>query len=300
LSPKASAAKAKKCKKAKTQVHYYKDTELEPLRREQVSQSIGIRAWVRSLRMPNLLLVVWLFVFGAEQTGELWLCLAIIAGMLGGNWHNDWCDKQADAINRPGTNPLHDKTGRVAFLLILSPWIFTLAVAVVWWQLLPAKLLPLMLALTFAYNKKLQHIPLVGNLSIALLIALTVGMALRPDLNQRTDYYLFINLAFWTNLAREWIKTIQDRKGDKLHKRNSGAIFTDQQLKIGACFCLVFALIPSLAMDFFEYSLKSLWLAGVWLGALGTFLSVWKLSAKHCSMTLKAYMAYGLMGILLF
>ncbi len=281
------------------QVHYNKDTEFGPSGEEQVSSSIGIWAWFRSLRMPNLLLVVLLFVFGAEQAGALELCLAVLSGMLGGNWHNDWCDKQADAINRPGTNPLQNKKGRVAFLLILSPWIFTLALSLVWWQLLPAKLLPVMLALTFAYNKKLQHIPLIGNLSIALLIALTVWMALRPDLNQRTDYFLFIHLAFWATLAREWIKTIQDRMGDMLFKRNTGALLTDQQLRLSASAALAIALVPSFGLESMEKEPASFWLWGVWLGALLSVVALWKLSAKQSSLVLKVYMLYGLLGILL-
>ena len=280
-------------------MHYHKDTEFGPSGEEQVSSSIGIWAWFRSLRMPNLLMVVLLFVFGAEQAGAQGLCLAVLLGMMGGNWHNDWCDKQADAINRPGTNPLLNKTGRVAFLLILSPWIGTMVLSLVWWQFLPAKLLPVMLALTFAYNKKLQHIPLLGNLSIAVLIALTVWMALRPDLNQRTDYFLFINLAFWTTLAREWIKTIQDRKGDMLFKRNTGALLTDLQLRIAASAALVIALAPSYGFESMENAPANFWLWGVWLGAFLSVVALWKLSAKQSALVLKVYMLYGLMGILL-
>src|SRR5690606_34055443 len=80
-----------------------------------------MRAWLHSLRLPNLLMV-WIFVLitgvGGFQIGhpvsaELFLLgLACTFFLMAGNWWNDLLDAGISEKNRPGTNPFSYSNSR--------------------------------------------------------------------------------------------------------------------------------------------------------------------------------------------
>jgi geranylgeranylglycerol-phosphate geranylgeranyltransferase len=166
---------------------------------------------------------------------------ALVCG--GGNVYNDLCDAEADRVNRPGTNAVGLAISRrqawiFYALLTFSGMVLGLALSWVhrdsqsgaqsglavhsaWVGLLPM----ISALLLWAYSRRLQHMPLAGNLSVAVLIALAVlfpawsaPLWLQPaDWQEGSgrDVLAFALLAAFATWTREWIKDLQDRDGDR-------------------------------------------------------------------------------------
>lgn len=182
-------------------------------------------AIVRLLRPLNVVMIVvgvllgGVLSGGAEAvqgtTGARLLRAALAAALIGGagNVSNDVFDLEADRINRPG-RPL--PRGQVGPLLAKQ----LAALGMAGGLALAATLSGLHLALALGavgglliYNVKLQHVPLAGNLMIALLVALALlyGGATAGPLAPALIGSVF---AFLTTLAREIIKDLDDAEGD--------------------------------------------------------------------------------------
>jgi len=170
---------------------------------------------------PLPLLATEATAFGLLLASTLLICA-------GGNMINDLLDREADAINKPGANPV----GRE--LPLRLTWIvyglMTLAGAAIGLNLGLTRQLGWVSALPgaaalvlWAYSRSLQHWPLAGNLAVALLVSLTVllpALYFSPqDSLSRTitgvtlGYFaLLAGLSTWT---REWVKDLEDRPGDQ-------------------------------------------------------------------------------------
>jgi len=74
--------------------------------------------------------------------------------------------------------------------------------------------------LLYYYSKKLKGIPLIGNISVSILIAISILIIALFDVPLQNNFFIFktiyllIGFAFFLNLVREIIKDIEDIKGD--------------------------------------------------------------------------------------
>ncbi len=176
-----------------------------------------------SLARPLNALITFLGVFaagyiaGAKADDYPILLLAAFAAALissSGNCINDIFDVEIDKVNKPSR--------AVAAGLITENEASTYSTGLAGSGLMMSAFcgaLPFIIALvtillSYAYNASLKRIPLVGNLTIAIMTALVFvyGAAVlsRPE-------YGFIPAAFalLTNFAREILKDIEDMEGDE-------------------------------------------------------------------------------------
>ena len=181
-----------------------------------------ILAWLELFRTPNALVAaagVWLGWISLrplrpDMSLAWWGGLSMFLLVAAGNADNDVQDLPADRINRPN-RPM--PSGRlsprsVRWIAIL---LYVLAI------LLAGILTPMHGALTASmaflliiYNRRLKGMPLLGNLAVALLCALAIYFPEFPlPLKNTLPAFLF---AFLATLAREIVKDIEDREGDKV------------------------------------------------------------------------------------
>ena len=136
-----------------------------------------------------------------------------------GNVVNDIVDIDVDLINQPKrVLPAGDISKSAATKLAIALTIVALAVALaINWRVLTAVFLAI--ALLALYNFKAKKIPILGNLIIALLGALTFltgGLAIDVSLTFALPGPLVPALfAFFFHLAREILKDVEDIEGDR-------------------------------------------------------------------------------------
>lgn len=202
---------------------------------------------LRLIRLANCLLAsvgVWI---GAYLTwlapsyygptlagiGAFFVCAA-------GNVLNDYLDVEADRINRPDRVLVRGALSRkTALRLVIAFNLIALITAMaVSWSLTGIALLTI--ALLVAYNFRLKKVPVLGNMTVALLAGMTFvtgGFAVAPDFAFRFPGPLVGTIfAFLFHLVREIIKDVQDTDGDRKAGWNSLA------LKVGARRSLTLAL----------------------------------------------------------
>jgi 4-hydroxybenzoate polyprenyltransferase len=104
--------------------------------------------------------------------------------------------------------------------------------------------------LLYFYSKKLKSKPLIGNITVSFLVALSIVILYFFDLNfaiqneaQQLVIYVILLLscfAFFLNLVREIVKDIEDIKGDYNMKMNTLPILlgVSRTKKIAAFLCL--------------------------------------------------------------
>jgi 4-hydroxybenzoate polyprenyltransferase len=168
---------------------------------------------------------------------SLGLLLSTLLVCAGGNLINDILDREADARNKPGRNPV----GR-ELPLSVARWLYAgltlgggglglvlgLSLQLGWVSGLPAAA-ALLLAL---YSRYWQHWPFAGNLTVALLVALSVLLPMCffvPDGHWTAApagltlvyFALLAALSTWT---REWVKDLEDQPGDALAGARTAAL----------------------------------------------------------------------------
>lgn len=258
----------------------------------------AIAAWSRLLRPGNLLLIaltppaLWASlvrplptepVLTLGQIAAVGLAVALVAGA--GNVVNDIADRTIDALNeRP--NPLNG--GLPVALAWVTYLLFNLGAAGLTWQLavdldrLPyAALLPLAVIGLLAYAFALKCVAWVGNLVVAAfcagvpaIVAVAEPAVLREAgslLSQ--SLFAYTGFAFFGTWARELVKDLQDREGDRAAGCHSLAVRWPErrvQTLVGL------ALFGALAIAAW---LATSWaLAAEWAGAL-TWSALWALLA---------------------
>lgn len=226
------------------------EAEHQPQPRQPLlSFAQALRAWMRLVRLPNLLILTlalalpyWAVLRPViEQSGKepvlnvfrfAVLSLAVVLTAAAGYALNDYCDRAIDALNRPGrvvvgrwlsperVRRFHRMLWPLALLLglLLGLWLGNGLVAAVF---AGATLL------LFLYARWLKCTPLVGNVAVSLLcgvVPLLPLMAERPYVEALTTsdagrmallwpglYGLF---AFLSNFWREQVKDLEDVAGD--------------------------------------------------------------------------------------
>ncbi|MBL7755320.1 MAG: geranylgeranylglycerol-phosphate geranylgeranyltransferase [Chitinophagaceae bacterium] len=197
------------------------------------------------IRLPNLLFIaltqvmVYFFIVkptvlhtGANQHLDFWpFCLLVFSTVCiaaAGYMINDYFDIGIDAINKPHRVTIEKVFKRRSIIIahiLLNIWALLLAVwaalqcgsiRFIWIQILSILLLTV-------YSSTFKRKLIIGNLSIAVLTALTVLSigVYEPGFKSfhPTEYHVkllwvYIVFAFLITLIREMVKDIEDVKGD--------------------------------------------------------------------------------------
>lgn len=154
---------------------------------------------------------------------------------------NDFYDIESDRINKPRkwllgkeVHLLHAKF--LTFLTIITGAALSLAVA---WDIRAIHLwvlYPTVLFMLWSYSRYLKGTPIAGNLLIAALCALVIGIlwfaerrgfaqlaSLDPQLagNIANSLVFYLGFAFFANLFREVVKDCEDVPGDAFYHQNT-------------------------------------------------------------------------------
>ena len=198
--------------------------------------------WVALVRPLNLLLIsvtplaIWvslilpLYTEAALTARQVWwlgVAVALVAG--GGNVVNDIADRTIDELNGRSNPLLRGVTVGEAWgiytALTLGAAALSLKLATEVGWLAGLLLLPLTVGLLLAYAFALKCVPVVGNLVVAGLCAavpalvLLVEPALLAALPAEVNAHAMLAytvFAFAGTMARETVKDLQDRDGDRL------------------------------------------------------------------------------------
>ena len=201
-----------------------------------------VLGWIALLRPFNLLLIsltplaIWASlvkplygeaVLTARQAFLLGVAIALVAA--GGNVVNDIADRTIDELNGRRNPLLSGVTSGEAWvlyaLLTLGAGALSLKLATEVGWLAGLVLLPLTAGALLAYAFALKCRPVVGNLIVALLCAgvpavlLTVEPSVLAGLPSETNAHVllaYIVFAFAGTMARETVKDLEDRDGDRL------------------------------------------------------------------------------------
>ena len=186
-----------------------------------------MKAFLHLIRFPNLVLIVLSQALAQAcllSPGISWekvlepsfglLTLSTVFIAAAGYIINDYYDVKIDAINKPDRLVVGTVIRRRPAMfahLVLS----FLGIAIGFWLYLPIGLINTgAVFLLWGYSARLKKLPLIGNITIALLSAtmLLVVAVYEDRLNRITlGYALF---AFLISLIREVIKDMEDMKGD--------------------------------------------------------------------------------------
>ncbi len=192
-----------------------------------------LRDWIALLRPLNVVMfLLGVFLGGLLDGGpstllspSLWIA-ALSATLIGSaaNALNDYFDRETDRINHPErplpSGALHPSValglGIAGFAggLLLAAFLSLPHIAI-------ATIATLVLIL---YNRWLKHLPLVGNLIVALTVATTLlyGALVTGSSARACTAAIF---AFLVMLARELIKDVEDLPGDlQAHARTLPAV----------------------------------------------------------------------------
>lgn len=212
-----------------------------------------IKAFFKLIRWQNLLIIAVSMIFiryfvilpglrlqpagGMDIFYFILLVSATLFTAVGGYLLNDITDKDVDEYNKPGKNQVgkhfSEKTVQKLY------WIFTAAgiIAGSWLSIALhhanySLIFILTAGLLWFYAKRYQCQPLVGNIVVAFLSALSFGLvwlyefvyvySYTSHLDAFKEYFVFTNkmvaiymgFAFLASLAREIVKDLEDYKGD--------------------------------------------------------------------------------------
>ena len=191
-----------------------------------------MNAYLEILRFGNAVMAaiaVILMMFVAHYYGlPIILCALIVFLATGaGNTINDVFDVKIDAVNKPH-RPIPSGRISVENARIYSYVLFAIAIILgfvvsymvnsVW----PSVIVILACVLMYFYARNLKAMPLIGNISVAVLTGLCFVIA--GDIISAASgsiYYLHVSIilglfATFMTLAREIVKDMEDIEGDKL------------------------------------------------------------------------------------
>lgn len=198
------------------------------LSRKLRARQLYVLGFLRLIRLPNLLIIVLtqylvrIFLVGPATDWQpavldfrfFLVVLSTVMVAAAGYIINDYYDIKIDTINKPR---------RVVVGRILKRRIAMGAhTALNWTGVLLASFASLWLGLiTFlaafllwVYSNRLKQLPLVGNLTIALLTAISLLVVLMYHPRNEMLVYIYAVFAFFISLIREIIKDMEDVRGD--------------------------------------------------------------------------------------
>lgn len=253
----------------------------------------------------------WMTWFVPVYFGPVIAACAAFLICAAGNVANDLIDIEADRINHPervlvrgGLTPAFARNLTIGLNLIA----LILAAALSFWMLAVAAAT---IALLLAYNLYLKKLAVAGNLTVALLAAMTFitgGLAVDPDLAFRLPGPLIPAVfAFFFHLVREIVKDAQDVEGD----RQAGGKTLPQLIGVSASLLTALILFVVLTIltcipvfyGWFGNTYKIIAVYAVDLPLLALLIFVWgnpsRLMLALSSAFLKLGMVLGLVALVL-
>jgi 4-hydroxybenzoate polyprenyltransferase len=239
------------------------------------------------------------FEMGLSEWEFLLLLSATLFITAGGYLINDFFDMDADRINKPGKNLVGGKWS-VATVQVLY-WVFTLlgvglGVLLSWviGKLTYSLVFVFAAGLLWFYSERYKCMPIIGNLVVAFLSALSFGLvwlfyffALSRDAIAFTDVQsnfelvnvfilIYMGFAFVTSLLREIVKDIEDSSGDERYGCNTFVVaFGQTKAKVLAAFIAFLGLVATIFTQLFFFDIKFMMMLGYFvLIDLGFLLSV--------------------------
>lgn len=262
----------------------------------------------------------------------LLLVIATVFISVGGYLINDFFDMNVDEVNKPGKN----QVGRFfpVFTVQVMYWAFTIlgVLAGIWlsWRLnqLNYSLLFVFCAgLLWFYSERYQFMPIVGNLVIAFLSALSFGIVwLFQFFALATNSQFFVSVqasfplvnhlvliymafAFLTSFLREIIKDIEDIKGDnRFGCKTFAVVFGEKKAKVLALTIAFIGLAGLVWVQILFFNFQFWLLFGYFFVVDALFLVIILLLKKakevsdygRLSMLIKILMLLGVFSMLLF
>jgi geranylgeranylglycerol-phosphate geranylgeranyltransferase len=271
--------------------------------------------WLTVMRPLNMLLAFCSVLLGAYLASvftawEWWSVLAasVAAALIlaAGNTFNDIIDQKSDSINHPNRPLVRgnlSRTGAWVIVVVCTSAGLILASQVSAVAFIVAATVCLLLV---TYSLYLKSVPFFGNLSVAIMAALTFpfgGIALGSI--RGTEYPGIFALLF--HLGREIVKDLEDRSGDARVEVDTLAVrfgiqFPRIIVSLVLALLIVATIIPFVTRTYgLIYFLVAL--LGVDLLLAGMIWKLWTSedprSLRQISMGLKAGMVIGLVAILL-
>jgi len=183
---------------------------------------------IRLFRPSNLLIIAItqlfaLFFLNASRQAEyllrndvILLVLATVLVAAAGNLINDYFDIKTDQINKPSQVIIGKNISKKAALVL---YILLTVTSVILSYFINIKILLIVFAvsaLLLLYSAFLKQTPIIGNLLVSALTALTLFILLFLEENISNEgIYFFSSFAFLLSFFREIVKDVQDIKGDK-------------------------------------------------------------------------------------
>ncbi|MDF1517420.1 MAG: geranylgeranylglycerol-phosphate geranylgeranyltransferase [Lutibacter sp.] len=225
-------------------------------------------AFLRLIRWKNLLLIIYLqillkfLLFSVFELNTnltvfqfLTLLFSLILITAAGYIINDIFDLKSDLINKPQkvivANQFSVETSRRLYLITNTMGI-VLGIGLSLSVQKPTYAFIFIGAslLLYFYSKKLKSKPLIGNITVSFLVALSIvilcffdlNLAIQNEAQQLVIYVILLlsGFAFFINMVREIIKDIEDINGDYNLKMNTLPILlgVSRTKKIAAFLCL--------------------------------------------------------------
>ena len=272
----------------------------------------------RLIRILNCLLAMAGVLIGArltpDSTGYYGPAMASAAAFLAcaaGNAVNDIIDRQPDRINHPDRVLVRRALSirfAIGLAVILNLAAVLLAISV---NLAVTIAVAAAIVLLFAYNYGLKRIPLLGNLTVALLGGLTFitgGLALAgANVLALPGPLIPAAFAVLLHLMRELVKDIEDIEGDRESRITTLpqliGVRPTLYLVVALYFALVVLTLAPVLTEWYSlwYELIAIYLIDLPLA--GVFIFVLVAADKRrftiCSAALKAGMALGILALFL-
>ncbi|MCB0686275.1 MAG: UbiA family prenyltransferase [Saprospiraceae bacterium] len=287
------------------------------------------------IRLPNLiiaaltiLLVYYKLIFphlilsDAIHNSLLLLEITnIVLIMAGGYIFNDICDESIDSINKPNRQVVGIQLSvRKALRLYWFSLGLTFAITIFLFTITRNGVLALIhllaMAVLFWYSKHGKGLPLLGNITVALLSALLI--AIPPLLyyrilsssqdSWREIVLLFMAFSFVTTLFRELIKDLEDLEGDQISGLDTIPIkWSPVKTKIlGIFYSFILILLLLITIFFLSESDKYMiwYLVGLLISILYLTIHFWLAKSPNefhsLSQYFKLFMIQGLSLLLFF
>jgi len=219
-----------------------------------------------------------------------------------GNIINDYYDIKIDSINRPEQVVIGRSISRRKAIFLNASFNIIAILISLFISYRFTLLIVTCIFILWSYSNQFKRAPLVGNLLIAFLSALSI--LLIPFHYQQFNIYLFfyVGFCFLLSFIREVIKDIEDKKGDKKFDCNTLpiAIGTKKTKWIITLFILLLITLISffLILDKDSYLLYVV-IAGLTYLIIGLFEAKETGEYAHLSSYCKILMLVGLMNIFL-
>lgn len=181
----------------------------------------SIKAWLNIARIGNDIAlgigtIIGYILGGGSRISDI-IVVFIVGACLGagGNIVNDYFDRYVDAVNKPW-RPIPSGAISAATAYRVSILLFIVGTLMAFYISYTNGFIALSAAiLAYLYSYKLKSILLLGNIVVAFLVGLSIifgGAASMLNI----DVIIASLFAFLLNVGREFLKGIEDIKGDKI------------------------------------------------------------------------------------